>query len=400
VPDKVAPPPDIDGEAKSKPTDPDASELLRIRKMSIEGIKPVVSESGVKYWDIKVGEGESPRIKDTAVLNLSSWMKDGMLWFTTEKQGYPVKLLLEQVPPGLAEGLLSMKVGGKRRIEIPSRLAFGESGLPGRVPPGADLVYQAKLIAVKQYIEPPKQTSVAGIESTIMPSGVKYWDFKVGKGKSPKPNSIVTVHYAGWLSDGKLFHNTIQEGRPESFRLDKIVKGFAEGLRSMKVGGKRRLEIPPELGYGKKGQGQFIPPNSRLFFEVELFDVQRPLPPPKQTSVKGIKPVVLPSGLKYWDLKVGDGESPNLASNITVHYTGWLTDGTVFDSSIDRGQPLRIRLGRMIKGWGEGLKTMKAGGKRRLEIPYELGYGEDGIAPSVPPKARLIYELELLEVIN
>jgi peptidylprolyl isomerase len=165
----------------------------------------------------------------------------------------------------------------------------------------------------------------------------------------------------------------------------------------MKVGGKRRLEIPQSLGYGSEGLGKHVPPDSRLIFEVELLDVKPPFPPARQTSVEGIEPVVLPSGVKYWDIKKGTGRPADLSAIIKAHYAGWLEDGALFDSSYERGQPLQVRLGRMILGWGEGLQDMRVGGRRRLEIPYTMGFGVDG-QPPVPPKAKLVYEIELLDV--
>ena len=105
------------------------------------------------------------------------------------------------------------------------------------------------------------------------------------------------------------------------------------------------------------------------------------------------------SGLKYIDEKIGEGENPKKGDIIVVHYTGTLEDGSKFDSSRDRGQPFEfpIGMGRVIKGWEEGLATMKTGGKRKLIIPPELGYGSRGIGP-IPPNSTLIFEVELLAV--
>lgn len=103
-----------------------------------------------------------------------------------------------------------------------------------------------------------------------------------------------------------------------------------------------------------------------------------------------------PNGMRVWDVKVGDGAEIKKGATIKIHYTGWLLDGTVFDSSKKRGQPIEFPLSNLIKGWQEGVPGMKIGGIRLLEIPYQLAYGERGSPGSIPPKATLVFEIEAL----
>lgn len=112
------------------------------------------------------------------------------------------------------------------------------------------------------------------------------------------------------------------------------------------------------------------------------------------------KEFTTPSGLKYTDEKIGEGDSPKPGQTVTVHYTGTLTDGKKFDSSRDRNEPysFQIGAGQVIKGWDEGIMSMKAGGKRKLVIPPELGYGARGYHGVIPPNATLLFDVELLSV--
>ncbi len=119
-----------------------------------------------------------------------------------------------------------------------------------------------------------------------------------------------------------------------------------------------------------------------------------------QEELENDNAVTTPSGLQYTDSAEGDGDTAEAGNKVSVHYTGWLTDGTKFDSSLDRNQPFAFNLGagQVIAGWDEGVRGMKVGGKRKLTIPSDLGYGAAGAGGVIPPDATLVFEVELLEV--
>jgi len=135
----------------------------------------------------------------------------------------------------------------------------------------------------------------------------------------------------------------------------------------------------------------------------EAIEQETTPPPADQPAAAGITmaagdTVTTESGLKYVDITVGEGASPTTGQMCEMHYTGWLLNGTKFDSSRDRGQTFQfpIGTGRVIKGWDEGVGSMKVGGQRMLIIPYELAYGEGGRPPVIPPKSPLIFDVELI----
>lgn len=225
---------------------------------------------------------------------------------------------------------------------------------------------------------------------------LKIEDLVVGTGTEAKNGDSLSVAYTGWVQgksepfDSSNFHD-----QPFEFVLGKgeAIAGWDQGLVGMKVGGKRKLTIPPSLGYGAEGAGNGrIPPNATLIFEVELLSIQGP--PPATLAPTSI------TELKIEDLVVGTGAAAKAGDTLRVDYTGWLENGTKFDSSLDSGQPIEFVLGqgRVIAGWDQGLVGLKVGGKRRLTIPPALGYGASGAGDVIPANAALIFEVELLEI--
>ena len=229
-------------------------------------------------------------------------------------------------------------------------------------------------------------------------SGLKYVDIVIGDGELPSVGDKVKVHYTGTLLDGTKFDSSRDRNRPFEFPLGacRVIKGWDEGLATMRVGGQRKLIIPPDLGYGSRSAGQ-IPPNSTLIFDVELLEIIKQF---KDTDfdLPG-KEIVLESGLRIIEHIKGKGNNPKSGQKVKVHYSGFLQTGTKFDSSHDRGQPFEFVLGQgqVIKGWDEGIAQLKKGGKSTLIIPPDLGYGERGAGGVIPPNSTLLFEVELID---
>lgn len=231
-------------------------------------------------------------------------------------------------------------------------------------------------------------------------SGLQYIIFSVGEGEMPQEGEVVSVHYTGWLEDGTEFDSSRSRGTPFQFALGRgmVIPGWDEGVALLPVGTEARLIIPPDLAYGAQGR-QGIPPDSTLVFDIELLAVQ-PGSPESPTAVEEDDYTVTDTGLKYYDIEVGEGQPLEEGQQILMHYTGWLEDGTKFDSSIDRGQPIPIVVssGQLFPGWEEGLETMNIGGHRQLVIPPDLAFGEEGAGGGViPPNATLILEVEVID---
>ena len=229
-------------------------------------------------------------------------------------------------------------------------------------------------------------------------SGLKYIDIALGDGAMPETGDKVVVHYTGTLEDGTKFDSSRDRNRPFEFPLGmgRVIKGWDEGLASMRIGGKRQLIIPANLGYGERATGK-IPANSTLIFDVELIDIKKQF---KDTDfdLPG-KEIVLESGLRIIEHIKGKGQKPKSGNKVKVHYSGYLQTGVKFDSSHDRGKEFEFVLGQgqVIKGWDEGIAQINKGGKSTLIIPPDLGYGERGAGGVIPPNATLLFEVELVD---
>ena len=231
------------------------------------------------------------------------------------------------------------------------------------------------------------------------PSGVEIQIIQHGKGKRAENGNIVRLHYTGKLTNGTIFDSSIQRDKPIQITLGKgqIIKGWEEALPYLHEGDKAILSVPPELAYGNQDLG-IIPPNSTLIFEIDLLEVVQSTPPEPFVTA-GLDTLVLDSGLKIIIVKKGNGPKVSFGRQVVAHYTGYLPNGKVFDSSYLHGQPITFHpgSGQVIKGWDEAFPLLPKGTKARLIIPPYLAYGDHDTGP-IPAGSTLVFDVEVVDI--
>lgn len=217
---------------------------------------------------------------------------------------------------------------------------------------------------------------------------LKKTDQVVGKGGEAAIGDLVFVTYTGKLKNGTTFDsNNKSTANPLSFVLGagSVIKGWDQGVVGMRVGGKRKLEVPASLAYGSQSPpGSTIPANSDLYFDVELLDMVK----------KGEE-----NTYDKTELKVGAGTAAANGDTVTIHYVGKLVNGRQFDSTYERKKSETFTLGKgeVVQGLEAGIIGMKPGGKRKIRIPPNIGYGPYGMG-HVPGNSITVFEVELLKV--
>ncbi len=263
------------------------------------------------------------------------------------------------------------------------------------------LAISTPILAETAMPETPSDVQAAPADSEKTASGLASKVLQAGKGdKKPAAADTVTVHYSGWTTDGKLFDSSVKRGQPTSFPLNGVIKGWTEGLQLMVEGEKRRFWIPAGLAYGENpGGGR---PGGLLVFDVELLNIKKAPEAPKTPEDVASPPESAEktaSGIASRVLEKGTGSvHPKATDQVKVHYSGWTTDGKLFDSSVTRDEAIVFPLNGVIPGWTEGVQLMVAGEKRRFWIPGKLAYGES--PPPGAPAGTLVFDVELLEIVK
>ena len=254
-------------------------------------------------------------------------------------------------------------------------------------------------------------------EVITLKSGLQYLDDSLGTGREAKADDLVSIHFKGWMvpkdTASELFSDWTTDqsksmlslgdskmrNQPVKFILNSgsFIKGTDEGIVGMKTGGVRTMIIPSKLAYGEAGIG-FIPPSTDLKVTVELLEVKDRVVA-EMWKVDSTLFKTTASGIKYAIISQGEGPAIEANKTVTVHYSGYLLNGTMFDSSVERDEPIMfvVGQGQVIPGWDEGMQLLKKGDKARFIIPPQLGYGEM-VLEKIPANATLIFDTEVIDV--
>jgi len=343
--------------------------------------------SGLASKVLKAGTGDKkPAAADTVTVHYTGWTTDGKQFDSSVERGEPTSFPLNGVIKGWTEGLQLMVEGEKRRFWIPEELAYGPK-VEGSPRPGGMLCFDVELIGIKAAPEAAKPPE--GTEKTA--SGVAYKVVKKGEGEKPAAGDIVTFHFTGKSMEGQVVQDTRSQPTPPAVPLDKLPPALGENLGEMTIGEQRTCWLP-----------EASIPGGLIVAELELISFKAPAPAPAVPEDVAAAPAdaeKTPSGLASKVLKAGEGKvKPKSSDTVKVHYSGWESDGKMFDSSVTRDEPTQFPLSGVIPGWTEGLQLMVVGEKRRFWIPEDLAYGpkqEGGQRPG----GMLCFDVELLEIV-
>jgi FKBP-type peptidyl-prolyl cis-trans isomerase len=341
-------------------------------------------------------DGAVPKRNDTVLVLYTGWHQStGETFVSNKARGQPWPINLSNAAPGFTEGLQLIKKGERAVFWMPP--SIGYKGTPP-TPPDTN-VYDMEIVDIQPAPAVPDNVAKAPDNAETTKSGIKYIVVRPGTGKDkPKSYDNVTFNYTGWDSEGRMFATTeVQRAKPAKAPPYRQATGFAEVLTNMVAGERVRFWI--EASKMQEG-GKPVPglPQGLLCYETEILSFDKGIEPPEVPSDVAKPPAdakKTPKGVFYKVLKAGKGgPHPKPTDTVRVNYSGWTTDGKMFDSSVTRGEPSEFSLQAVIAGWTDGIQVMSVGDKVRFWIPEELAYkGSPG-----KPQGMLVFDVDLLEI--
>ncbi len=388
--------------------------------------------SGLQYEVIRAGTGKQPLLTDKVKVHYHGTMIDGKVFDSSVDRGEPISFPLSGLIQGWQEGIPLMKEGAKYKFFIPSELAYGTDAPPS-IGPNQTLIFEVELLKIQEEVLKTAKEKMSysygyviaqslgqanlTAEEQSTESFVQGWIKGFEKNENTMANSdeIIKARFQGGpvSADAKTAEalgNAIGYSSSSSMALQLGIqlnefdtKMIAKGFEDAKTGAEALLD---KEQINAALQAFFQPKQEAADAKIADADAKRSAGAieagvqflAENAKKEGV--VTLPSGLQYQILKEGTGEKPTATSKVTTHYHGTLIDGSVFDSSVERGSPATFPVNGVIQGWQEGLPLMKKGAKYRFFIPQELAYGMRSPSPKIPAGSALIFDVELIEISN
>jgi peptidylprolyl isomerase len=360
------------------------------------------SKSGLEYQINKPGNSNHPQNGDRIWVNYEGRLTNDSVFASTRESGNKDFFMGQvQIIKGWEEGLKMIGEGGKISLRIPAGLGYGKMKIPG-IPPNSTLIFEIELLQVDRG-KPIEPFNIKGLKAQKSEGGLTYYVLEPGNGPKAKINDNAYVHYTGWLPDGTIYSSSRNVGNAVRITVGAgdVIEGWDLGLQLMSAGSKIRFEIPAKLAFGKEGYGNRVPPNSKVYLDLEMVSIT-PEIKVRKWDASGKDTLITPSGLKYIVFVPGTGDLIKPDNLVTVDYSGYFTDGKLFDSSVKREEPLKFPVGAgfVIDGWDEAIQLMRLESKFQLIVPARLAYGEAGSLPEIPANADLIFDIEVLDVMK
>jgi FKBP-type peptidyl-prolyl cis-trans isomerase len=374
--------------------------LLLCLPLPAQGAKTITTPKGVKIeWLAEGKPGTAPVPSDRVKVHYTGRLADGTKFDSTLDRQQPHDFLVGggTILEGWDECITHMDVGSKCKVSIPAALAYGAKGNPqAKIPADADLVYEIEVLEVLKGTPFPAFRAADPEKQQATGSGLKWETIREGSGEPPGPTDIVELRLTAWDTEGRLVFSSDALGGPVAGEAGRVQftrageKFLPEAVRMMRPGGACRVEVPPEILWGDRKVLPRLPESATSVWQVEFLRTVSFAPPDPAKAKK------TESGLEYEVVREGTGAAPTRGTGVAVHYTGWLENGSEFDSSHRRGQPAVFGVEQVIKGWTEGLQLMREGAIYRFRIPAPLAYGDKAMGDKIPANSTLIFEVELL----
>jgi peptidylprolyl isomerase len=357
--------------------------------------------SGLVYKKLVVNDaGTQPKRNDTVLLRYTGWHQStGKTFFTPHPDGQPLPLNLTQAAPGFVEAMQLLRKGEQAMLWMPPEIGYKQPPAQGKP---ETLVYQVEVVDVTPAPAIPDNVATPPANASKLPSGTKFIVVRPGASKAKaRPFDHVTYDYSAWDATGRMVDTTEVGKTSTTVQPYQKSAGLGEMLTALAAGERGRFWIDAE----RMNREEELPRDvtkGLLCFEIEVRQIAKPehepspAPPDVARPPGGARKTT--KGVFYRVLKEGSvntAQHPTENDTVKVHYTGWTTNGRMFDSSELRGEPASFNLNGVIAGWTDGIPVMTVGDRVRFWIPEELAYKG---APD-KPAGMLVFDVELLEIV-